>query len=126
MSRITQLFIAASCCATLVAALSFDAWAAGFTIPHQTARALGLSNAFTAGVDDPSAVYYNPAALGEIPGNNVLATGTYVGLYNSVENSSRDAVNKHDDNFLASIFANYHIPGSDFTVGIGTYSPFGL
>lgn len=109
-----------------MAASSLEVFAAGFTIPHQTARGLGLSNAFTAGVDDPSAVYYNPAALGDIAGNSVLLTGTYVGLYNSVENNRRDAVNKHDDNFLGSLFANYHIPGSDFTIGIGTYSPFGL
>ena len=100
--------------------------AGGYMIPHQTSTGLGLSNALTAGVNDPSAVYYNPAALGEVNGNSFLLTGTYIGLYNSVENSGRDAVNKHDDNFLASLFANYHIPGSDFTVGIGTYSPFGL
>lgn len=100
--------------------------ASGFTIPHQTARGLALSNALTAGVNDPSAVYYNPAALGEVEGNKLLATGTYVGLYNSVENSGQKAVNKHDDNFLASVFTNYHIPGSDFTLGMGTYAPFGL
>jgi long-chain fatty acid transport protein len=35
-------------------------------------------------------------------------------------------VNKHDDTFLATLFANYHIPNSDLTVGMGTYTPFGL
>jgi len=103
-----------------------DAISGGYMIPHQTARGLALSNAMTAGVNDASAVYYNPAALGEVNGNTFLATGTYVGLYNSAENSGRNAVNKHDDNFLGSLFANYHIPGSDFTLGMGTYSPFGL
>lgn len=38
----------------------------GFMIPPQTARALSLGNAVTAGVNDPSAVYHNPAALGEV------------------------------------------------------------
>ena len=95
-------------------------------IPHQTARALGLSNAITAGVNDPSAVFYNPAALGEVQGNNLLMSGTYVGLLSSVENSGRRAVNKHDDNFLATIFSNYHLPNSDFTFGFGAYTPFGL
>jgi long-chain fatty acid transport protein len=95
-------------------------------IPHQTARGLSLGNAMTAGVNDPSAVYYNPAALAEVEGNNLLLTGSYAGVYNSVENSGRRAVNKHDDNFLATLFANYHIPNSDFTAGIGTYTPFGL
>ena len=101
-------------------------FAGGFMIPHQTARGLGLGNAMTAGVNDPSAVYYNPAALGEVESDEILATATYAGIYNSVENSGRGAVNKHDDNFLGSLFASYHIPNTNFTGGIGTYSPFGL
>ena len=103
-----------------------EAVAGGYMVPHQTARGLGLSNAMTGGVNDPSAVYYNPAALSEINGDNVLASGSYVNVSNSVENSGRKSRNKHDDNFLATFFANYHIPGSDFTLGIGTYTPFGL
>jgi len=100
--------------------------AGGFIIPHQTARGLALSNALIAGIDDASATYYNPSALSEISGNNLMVNGVYINAVNSVENSERDAVNKHDDNLIASMFANYHIPGTDFTVGIGTYSPFGL
>jgi len=80
----------------------------------------------TAGVDDASAVYYNPAALSEVAGNNLLVTGTYIGVDNTVENSGREARNEHNDNFLGSFFANYHVPGTDITIGIGTYSPFGL
>ena len=103
-----------------------QAFGGGFMIPHQTARGLGLANAITAGVNDPSAVYHNPAALSEIDGNTILGSGTYLNVVNSVENSGRTSTNKHDDNFLASFFANYHIPGTDFTLGIGTYTPFGL
>ena len=102
------------------------AFAGGFYIPHQTARGVALSNALTAGVTDASAVYYNPAALSEVDGNQVLVTGTYVELINSVENSGRKADDKHEDNFLPSLFGNYHIPGTDFTLGIGGYAPFGL
>jgi long-chain fatty acid transport protein len=114
-------------CALLICAGARDSLiAGGFMIPHQSAIALGLGNAMTAGVNDPSAVYYNPAALSEIDGDNLLVTGTYAGIYNSVENSGRRAVNKHDDNFLATLFANYHVPGTDLTLGIGSYTPFGL
>ncbi|MCM3903789.1 MAG: outer membrane protein transport protein, partial [Pyrinomonadaceae bacterium] len=125
MVRNTLLFCSGLFCSELIFApvLSF---AGGFMIPTHTARALSLGNAVTAGVDDPSAVYHNPAALGEVDGNNILGSGTYIGLYNNVENSGRNAVNKHDDNILASLFANYHIPNTDLTVGIGTYAPFGL
>lgn len=100
--------------------------AGGFILPHQTAKGLGLSNAQTAGVNDPSAVYYNPAALGEIDGNNLLVSGSYINVVNSVENGGRTARNQHDDHLVPSLFANYHIPGREFSLGIGTYSPFGL
>jgi len=103
-----------------------QAHAGGFMIPYQSARGLALSNAITAGVKDPSAVYYNPAALGGVDGNNILINGIYINVRNSVKNSRRKSVNKHDDNFLATLFANYHIPGTDFTLGIGGYTPFGL
>lgn len=102
------------------------AFAGGYMIPHQTARGLGLSNAMTAGVRDPSAVYYNPAALSEVAGNYLVVNGSYINVASSVENSGRKAVNKHDDNFIATLFGNYHIPGSDFTLGLGSYVPFGL
>jgi len=95
-------------------------------VPHQTARGVGISNALTASVNDASAVYYNPAALSQVDGNNILVSGSYINVVSSVENDGRKAVNKHDDNFLATLFANYHIPGTDLTLGVGTYTPFGL
>lgn len=100
--------------------------AGGFMLPHQSARALSLSSAVSAGVNDASAVYYNPAALSEVDGNNILVNGTYINVISSVENSGRKADNEHDDNYLATLFANYHIPNSDFSVGLGSYTPFGL
>jgi len=100
--------------------------AGGFNVPHQTARGLALSNAVTAGIDDPSAVYYNPAALGEIEGNQILVSGAYLNVLGSVENSGRTAVNKRDDNFFATAFANYRIPNTDLTLGFGAYAPYGL
>jgi long-chain fatty acid transport protein len=126
MRRKSKLFFGIFVVLLLLSVVATKAFAGGYMIPHQTARGLGLSNAMTAGVNDASAVYYNPAALSEVQGDNLLISGTYVNLQNSVENSGRKSTNKHDDNFLASFFANYRIPDSDFTLGIGTYAPFGL
>ena len=126
MTRKSKLFFGIFVTLLMPSAVSTKAFAGGYMIPHQTARGLGLSNAMTAGVNDASAVYYNPAALSEVQGDNLLMSGSYVNLQNSVENSGRKSTNKHDDNFLASFFANYRIPNSDFTLGIGTYAPFGL
>ena len=101
-------------------------FAGGYAIPHQTAKAVSLSNAVTAGVNDPSAVYVNPAALTEVDGNQVLGGITYINTVSSVSNSGRRSINKHDDSFLPTFFANYHVPETDFTLGFGSYSPFGL
>lgn len=103
-----------------------SAFAGGYAIPHQTARAVGLSNAVTAGVTDPSAVYVNPAALTEIDGNQSMAGINYINTVSSVGNSGRRSVNIHDDSFIPTLFANYHIPATDITTGIGLYTPFGL
>ena len=103
-----------------------ESFAGGFAVPFQSARSLGLGNAQTAGVNEASAVYHNPAALSDVEGNNLLLTGSYINVVNSVENSGRTASNKHDDNFLATLFGNYHLPGTDFTLGLGAYTPFGL
>jgi long-chain fatty acid transport protein len=100
--------------------------AGGYALPHQTATAVGLSNAVIAGVDDPSAVYYNPAALGEVDGNQLIGGLSYLNTASSVSNSGMKARNRGDDNFIPAFFANFHIPNTKLTLGVGTYSPFGL
>ena len=111
----------------LVTALSVGhAFAGGYAIPPQTAKATTLGNAVTAGIDDPSAVYINPAGLAEIEGNEILGDLNYINNISSVTNSGRRSGNKKDDNFIPALFGNYHIPGTDLTAGIGLYAPYGL
>jgi long-chain fatty acid transport protein len=100
--------------------------AGGYAIPQQTAKGLGLSNAFTAGVDDPSAVYYNPAALTEVDGNKLVGTLNYINVQSSVKNSGNQSNNRSNHNFFPTFFGNLHIPDTDFTLGLGFYAPFGL
>lgn len=121
--RIVPGAVSFFCFAVVTATTVF---AGGYYLPHQTARGVGLSNALTAGVDDPSAVYYNPAALGEVEGNQLLLTGSYINTINSVENSGRKADNLNENHFTGSLFGNYHIPGTDISLGLGAYTPFGL
>jgi long-chain fatty acid transport protein len=102
------------------------AFAGGYAIPLQSAKAASLANAVTAGVDDASAVYINPAALADVPGNQFMGGLNYVSFIGSVENSGRKSRNLHDDNFIPTFFANYHLPESGFTFGIGGYAPYGL
>jgi len=101
-------------------------FAGGYAIPPQTAKAESMGGAGAAGVDDPSAVYVNPAALTQINGNQIMGGLTYINTITSVRNSGAISRNLHDDDFLPNLFANYHIPNSNFSLGIGSYTPFGL
>jgi long-chain fatty acid transport protein len=101
-------------------------FAGGYEIAEQTTRSIALSTAITAGVDDPSAIYFNPAALTEVSGNQIMVGSSYINVISSVKNGGRNSTNIHDDDFLPSLFANYHIPNSNLVVGVGTYAPFGL
>ncbi len=102
------------------------AFAGGYLLPHQTARGVALSSALTAGVDDASAVYYNPAALSEVKENQLLLTGSYINVISSVENSGHKTSNHHPHNVTGSFFGNYRLPAGDITLGLGVYTPFGL
>lgn len=66
MSLKRSVLIFGSACVLFGAAQQADA--AGFGIREQNIRANGLSQAYTAIVDDPSAVYYNPGAVGFLRG----------------------------------------------------------
>jgi len=103
-----------------------ESLAGGYAIPQQTAKGVGLSNALTAGVEDPSAVYYNPAALTEVKGNQIVGTLNYINVQSNIQNSGSKSINRQADNFIPAVFANFHIPESKFTLGLGFYTPFGL
>src|SRR5512142_1263064 len=53
-------------------------FAGGFRLPEAGAKAMGMGFAFTAQADDPSAIYFNPAGLTQLEGQNVMAGVTYV------------------------------------------------
>jgi long-chain fatty acid transport protein len=105
-----------------------EAYSGGYAVPYQSAKAVGLANAVTAGINDPSAIYVNPAALTEIEGNQILAGFHYINTVSSVENrlTGEKSINRRDDKFLPHLFGNYHTPSAPLTFGLGTYVPFGL
>ncbi|HAL87456.1 MAG TPA: aromatic hydrocarbon degradation protein, partial [Deferribacteraceae bacterium] len=66
MFRRLVLVIAAACFI-----LPSAAFASGFAINEQGAKALGMGGAFAAQADDPTAVYYNPAGITQLEGTQV-------------------------------------------------------
>jgi long-chain fatty acid transport protein len=125
---------------TVLVVLSFtaaSAMAAGFRLPEQGAKAMGMGMAFTAQADDPSAIYYNPAGIVQLEGQNVMVGGTYI------RENGADFSGTTPLTFNAGVFdteqetqesLDFVIPNAywtrkaapDFAYGVGIFAPFGL
>ena len=125
---------------TVLVVLSFtaaSAMAAGFRLPEQGAKAMGMGMAFTAQADDPSAIYYNPAGIVQLEGQNVMIGGTYI------RENGADFSGTTPLTFNAGVFdteqetqesLDFVIPNAywtrkaapDFAYGVGIFAPFGL
>jgi len=115
------------------------AFAAGFRLPEAGAKAMGMGFAFTAQADDPSAIYFNPAGLTQLKGQNVMLGVTYVRA-NGGEYKGTTPVDDYTTGFTTvksetQKSLNFFIPNAYYTkttpdgyiaYGIGIFSPFGL
>jgi len=103
------------------------AYGLGIRIPDQDTAATSRGNAFAATADNPSAVYYNPAGISQIVGQEVSVGSYIINLHsyytspagNDSETKSKVAV--VPEVFYAGSFKDFPI-----SVGIGFYSPYGL
>jgi long-chain fatty acid transport protein len=128
MSRSRTLLAAA-----LLAALLFPtrSRAAGYDIYEQGAAALGRAGAVTASVGDPSAVFFNPAAMTRLDGTRFYVGGTalqprteFIGQApNPGLAGSADMVRQ---TFYPPTFYATHSCEEGWAVGFGFNSPFGL
>jgi long-chain fatty acid transport protein len=100
----------------------------GFSIPNQDAEAIGRGNAFIATADNPSAIYYNPAAITQLEG-----TQAQFGAHNLAINSeyesldgTRHAETKSEIATVPQFYYTCSRTNSPFSFGLGVYAPFGL
>lgn len=102
--------------------------ATGFRLPDQDAFATARGEAFAATADNASAVYYNPAGLTQLEGQN-LRGGVY-GLYYNPQYTSPttgDHFNGQFDAFaIPQLFYSYTLENVPLAFGVGVYSPYGL
>ena len=119
----------------LVLAL-FCAWTAwvpqvtalGFRVPNQDASAIARGNAFAATADDPSALYYNPAGITQLDGQNIqVGSLFYLGIYGDFQ--SQNGTTYHNEPEVIPVPAlQYTVTPKDLPLsfGLGLYAPFGL
>lgn len=108
----------------LITAASLDAAATriAFVDPFATAR----GNAFTATADNPSAVFYNAAGLGQLEGTQVQGNVFAISL--GYEFDGATGSDDMDDDFqdVPSLFISHSFEDAPFSIGFGAYAPFAL
>jgi len=107
--------------------LLFAVGSGGFMNQVVGTKALGAGNAFVAQADDPSAIYFNPAGLNQLPGSQISLGGTILGSdtkYTSTSGQSTDMEN--ETHFIPNFYVTHRFSNDKFAAGIGFTSPFGL
>jgi long-chain fatty acid transport protein len=114
--------------AVILASSTSTLWAGGFRIDSQDAFASARGEAFVATADNASAIYYNPAGLSQLEGQN-LRGGVY-GLYtdNRYTSPSTGETFDNQDNLHAipQVFYAWRLESLPLAVGLGLYSGYGL
>jgi long-chain fatty acid transport protein len=103
----------------------------GFGLVSQDAFASARGEAFVATADNPSAIYYNPAGITQITGND-LRMGLY-SIYadptfqppDTAPNAGQTySIGRHY-NFIPQVFVTHSFENSPVSVGLGVYAPYG-
>jgi len=100
----------------------------GFRIPNQDASAVARGNAFVATADNPSAIYYNPAGITQLEGQNIqIGALNYFGINTYYESpSGSDNNTDFEDIPVPQLHYTYTPKDCPFSFGLGAYAPFGL
>lgn len=114
-------------------ALPSAAWAAGFQINEHNAKATSRAGAVAATVDDPSAIFYNPAGLASIKGTEVTLgvaliapANDYTGIgYNNPTGAPVTQATETGMVPVPNIYIAREISPKAF-FGVGFYAPYGL
>ncbi len=101
--------------------------AGGFKIPDQSTRAMGMIDAFVAGADDASSVYYNPAGLTHLEGVQTVSN-LYL-AHGDIFYSGPGGEEQSDGRYYT--VPNFYVGApvaceKRLALGLGVYSPFGL
>lgn len=102
------------------------AHASGYALYEMNAAAHAQAHAFICRVDDPSAVWYNPAALTRITGDELYASSTWIATSGDQVNLAGNKTDMLDGNFLPTNIYFAHKFADKMVFGAGFYQAFGL
>jgi long-chain fatty acid transport protein len=112
-----------------ILAITFGAFAfgSGFAIYEHGARAMGQAGAFVARANDPSAIWFNPAGMTQLPGTQFYGGGTAI-IHSSTFFSDLAGltIESDDEIGLPPNFFITHQLTDNIWIGAGFNAPFGL
>jgi long-chain fatty acid transport protein len=101
--------------------------ASGYALYEMSARAHGMAHAYIVRVDDPSAVWYNPAALTRVEGTELYGSATWINTSGDVTSSATGQTTEAvEGNFFPPNIYVGHQLSDNWVFGLGVYVPFGL
>jgi long-chain fatty acid transport protein len=116
----------------LCLAASSSAYAAGFSIFEQGAKATAMGGAFAATADDPSAIFYNVAGIAQLRHTSVMVGGTIINFSNEFRGDPNDPFTSGTTGQYArhtfippNAYAVMPI-GQNLSIGVGAFAAFGL
>ena len=101
--------------------------AVGFRLPNQDPEAIARGDAFAATADNPSAIYYNPAGITQLEGENLRA-GIYA-ISPGVKYTSPGGVTANvnsDFQPVPQVYFVSSLTNLPIAFGLGVYVPYGL
>ena len=108
----------------LTLALTHPASGSGFALFEGSARGNALGQTMVGRADDPSALFYNPAGITQLPGLEVMAGATAILPSVKISNSTSTST-KDNWRFPPQFYATYQY-SDRLWFGLGVFSPFGL
>jgi long-chain fatty acid transport protein len=98
----------------------------GFRLPDQDAFATARGEAFVATADNASAIYYNPAGIGQLRGHDFRGGSYNIWFQSEFETSGASADSSSRIQPVPQIFYAYGAEDLPISVGVGAYAPYGL
>src|SRR5258705_3608257 len=101
--------------------------AVGFRLPNQDPEGIARGNAFAASADNPSAIYYNPAGITQLEGQQARA-GLYL-ISADTDYTSPSGAKAHTDRTIQAVPQLYYVNSLQslpISLGFGVYAPYGL
>lgn len=108
--------------------ISTNIFAGGFQLNEHGAKALAMGGAFTAIVNDPSAIYWNGAGLSQLTGTNIMIGTSLIAPQSTFRGVTPDITKYRAKNlvFFPTHFFGSHAFNDQWSVGLGFTTPFGL